>query len=271
MLATLREGRTLKKYGVKASRLQAYFEVNPDYAREALPLIDANAKAARLRKGAPRRALTHCKHGHPFSGDNVYFAPGRNERKCWTCVRRRDKAPKAPSQEQIQQVTAALNAGKTIKEICWGLVNDRKVCVPILGFRKLKLHRELNPDYNRFVVAAMADHNSKGQQRRFNPVRYRIAIVRGQNEDFRKILAMVPRTLANRDDIAASVFEDLMNGRLQRDQVKLRLPGYIATQNAMFPVMFRKFGSSPLVSLDDVLFEDGTTTRGDMISGGLWD
>jgi hypothetical protein len=76
--------------------------------------------------------------------------------------------PDPASQEQIRQVTAALNAGKTIKEICWGTVSDKKVNRPILNFRKLKLHRELNPDFNRFVVSAMADHNSKGQIRRFD-------------------------------------------------------------------------------------------------------
>jgi hypothetical protein len=39
----------------------------------------------------------------------------------------------------------------------------------------------------------------------------------------------------------------------------------------MFPTKFAKFGDRPLVSLDDVLFDGGTTTRGDTISRGLWD
>jgi hypothetical protein len=34
---------------------------------------------------------------------------------------------------------------------------------------------------------------------------------------------------------------------------------------------FAKFGNSLLVSLDEVLFDSGTTTRGDNVSHGLWD
>ena len=82
---------------------------------------------------------------------------------------------------------------------------------------------------------------------------------------------MVPERLANRDDIAASMLEDLVSGRLRRDQVRLRLPEYISIQNTVFPVMYRKFGNSRLVSLDEVMFEGGTTTRGDTVSHGLWD
>jgi hypothetical protein len=39
----------------------------------------------------------------------------------------------------------------------------------------------------------------------------------------------------------------------------------------MYPTKYRKFGGSPLVSLDEVLFDDGTATRGDTVSRGLWD
>jgi hypothetical protein len=271
MMIALREGRTLRLLGVTTPRLEAYFAAHPNYAREARPLIEANAKAARFRKGSLRRDLTHCKYGHPFSDDNIYRAPKRKERKCWACIRRRGNEPPPPTVDQVRRVTAAINAGKTIKEICWGTVGLQKVCTPILAFRKLKLHRKLNPDFDRFVLSAIADHNSKGQQRRFNPARFRIAIVRSQNDDFRKILAMVPERLANRDDIAASILEDLVSGRLRRDQVRLRLPEYISIQNTVFPVMYRKFGDSRLVSLDEVMFKDGTTTRGDTVSQGLWD
>jgi hypothetical protein len=34
--------------------------------------------------------MTHCKHGHPLSGDNLYLyvSHGRHERKCLTCHKR---------------------------------------------------------------------------------------------------------------------------------------------------------------------------------------
>jgi hypothetical protein len=37
-----------------------------------------------------------------------------------------------------------------------------------------------------------------------------------------------------------------------------------------FPTRYAKFGDSPLVSLDEALFDDGSTTRGDTVSRGLW-
>jgi hypothetical protein len=82
---------------------------------------------------------------------------------------------------------------------------------------------------------------------------------------------MLPQRLANRDEIAASIFLALTSGTLQRDQAKLRLPEFITATNRMFPTMFAKFGDSPLVSLDEMMFDDGSTTRGDTVSCGLWD
>lgn len=32
---------------------------------------------------------THCKHGHPLSGDNLYTPPGTNKRHCKECNRQR--------------------------------------------------------------------------------------------------------------------------------------------------------------------------------------
>jgi hypothetical protein len=41
--------------------------------------------------------------------------------------------------------------------------------------------------------------------------------------------------------------------------------------NGLFPTKYAEFGNSPLVSLDEVMFEDGSTTRGDAVSRGLQD
>jgi hypothetical protein len=72
MMVALRGGGTLNKFGVRAPRLEIYFNAHPGYALEARPLIEANAKAALLRKGARFRNQanqTHCMRGHPLSGD----------------------------------------------------------------------------------------------------------------------------------------------------------------------------------------------------------
>ena len=101
--------------------------------------------------------------------------------------------------------------------------------------------------------------------------RRRNAAVRDQNNDYYKILAMLPANLPEKDAIVSLIFEDLLNGSLQREDVGARLKHYIAAQNGMFPTKYRKFGGRPLVSLDEQLFDDGLMTRGDTITRGLWD
>ena len=63
----------------------------------------------------------------------------------------------------------------------------------------------------------------------------------------------------------------MFDGSLKREDVKARIQTYITAHNRMFPTKYAKFGDSPLVSLDEVLFEDGSMTRGDTISRSLWD
>jgi hypothetical protein len=77
--------------------------------------------------------------------------------------------------------------------------------------------------------------------------------------------------LPDKDDVVSAVFEDLLTGALKREDVKARLQTYIVANNRLFPTKYAKFGNSPLFSLDEVMFEDGSMTRGDTVSRGLWD
>jgi hypothetical protein len=58
---------------------------------------------------------------------------------------------------------------------------------------------------------------------------------------------------------------------LAREEVPARVKAYVADLNKLYPPKYAKFGNSPLVSLDEVLFDAGSTTRGDNVSRGLWD
>jgi hypothetical protein len=252
---------------VTASRSTARF-IQSGGQRRRISKINGDAG-----KGARLRNASHCLNGHPFSGENLYIFPGGKEGKCITCMKLRYESPVPATAEQIQQVTAALNAGKTITQICWGKKDGRIIGTPILSFRKFKLHRRLNPDFEQFVLSATHDNNGRGQRRRYQPERVRIQIVRDQNADFQKIVDMTPAHLPPdvRNDIAQSIFLALFEGALQLDQVKGRVQRFVADHNRLFPTKYAKFGNSPLVSLDEVLFDDGWTTRGDNVSRGLWD
>lgn len=272
MMTALRAGETPRKFAVKPWRFEAYLQAHPEYAVEAKPLIETNAAAAQLRKCAKKRALTHCKHGHPLSGANLYLR-SNGTRRCLTCQHRRERHGKPANEIQIKHVTAALNAGKTITEICWGRIPGKPPVNRLVGFRNLRAYRELNPKFDEFVLAATARSNSRAQQRRHDPERARIATRRDEANDFYKILGMVPTRLPPhvRDDIAQTIILALLEGSLQRDQVRGRVQQFVRDQDRMFPTKFAKFGDSALLSLDEVMVDGGTATRGDTISRGLWD
>jgi hypothetical protein len=67
------------------------------------------------------------------------------------------------------------------------------------------------------------------------------------------------------------MFEDMLSGSLKREEVPSRLKNYVAEFNRMFPTKYAKFGNGQLLSLDEVMFDDGTSTRGDNVSRNLWD
>jgi hypothetical protein len=273
MMVALREGRTLKKFGVKAPRLEAYFAAHLDYAREARPLITANATAARLRKGDSLRTTTHCRAGlHLMTADNV-FADGTHGRKhCLAC--RRTSSAYAPlmSVGVAQKVKGALEAGASLSQITSGKLigggkKDRSFV--ITSFKIIKRYRRENPDFDRFVVGAIADSNSVGQKMRRQ--RKQNETKREEINDYHRIRAMLPAGFPDKDDVVSAIFEDLLAGCLKRDEIRARVSHYVAAHNRMFPTNFAKFGDRPLVSLDEAMFDDGATTRGDTVSRSLWD
>jgi hypothetical protein len=82
---------------------------------------------------------------------------------------------------------------------------------------------------------------------------------------------MLPAGFPDKDDVVSDIFEALLDGSLQREGVKSRVSHYVAAHNRRYPTKYAKFGNSPLLSPDEVLFDDGATTRGDTVSRGLWD
>ena len=50
-----------------------------------------------------------------------------------------------------------------------------------------------------------------------------------------------------------------------------RIKIYVAELKRLYPTKYAKFGDARLVSLDEVMFDDGTATMGDTVSRGLWD
>lgn len=54
--------------------------VNPKHLEAVLPIVNTH-------RGYTNATKTHCPHGHPYSGENLYISP-RGNRQCRECVRR---------------------------------------------------------------------------------------------------------------------------------------------------------------------------------------
>jgi hypothetical protein len=134
-------------------------------------------------------------------------------------------------------------------------------------------YRRENPKFDRFIAETIANNNSRGQQIRYARARTRAqtATRRDEANDYQKIRALFPANFPGRDDAAHDLFVAMFEGALKREDVKGRVKQFITAHYRMFPTSYAKFGDRPLVSLDEVLFEDGSTTRGDTVSLGLWD
>jgi hypothetical protein len=82
---------------------------------------------------------------------------------------------------------------------------------------------------------------------------------------------MVPQGLPPdvRDDIVQSIFMALLEGSLQRNQVKERIRQFVTAHNR--EANKHGVGKYGLRSLDAPIFDDGSGSLGDRISRGLWD
>jgi hypothetical protein len=262
MMEALRRGETLRQFSVKRTVLEAYFDANQRYAAEARPLIEGNLKAIYLRRCSCRSDKTHCINGHSFAvhGRITTFKTWAH-RQCRACELMRNKRGGTVKADVIEKVRARLAAKASLSSFTTGGKSGY-----LVKFSTLARYRRENPDFDRLVVDITKDSNRRAQQRR----RYKIKTdaVREQNNDYFKVRAMVPATNPHRDDIVNRIFEDLLSGFLKREDVSSRIKVYITEMNRLYPTKYAKFGDSPLLSLDEMLFDDGTATRGDNVSRG---
>jgi hypothetical protein len=123
---------------------------------------------------------------------------------------------------------------------------------------KFYQQRRLDPEFNRFVLDAIAKRIGT-----LNPV---LAVAAGTFKyewdpgDPEFIRAMLPEYFPDKDVVVNEVIVSLLEGRLDRSQIGQKIRWYIKAHYRAFPTNFAKFGNSRLVSLDEVLFEDGTAT-----------
>jgi hypothetical protein len=280
----LRDGRTLRritgggKFGRAIASLTGFkkhCKLNPEWGIEARRLAAINAKAADSAKGAYGRSMTVCRRGlHPLTADNILY--DGKMRRCRECRRLNNLRAPVMEPSVVLAVTRALEGGATLGQICQGKpvgggkVNRKLV---LTRYKVLKRHRQGHPEFDRFVIQATAQNNFIGQRIRYARERRlaQSAAKRRETNDYLKIWEMVPAYLPGREDIAQDIFVALLEKSLKLEDVAARLKWYEREHEKKFPTRFAKFGDSPLVSLDEQLFDDGGTTRGDTVCRTLWD
>jgi hypothetical protein len=116
ILVGLRDGKTPRELWTTPDLVKSYCAVHPEYAREALPLMEANIKAAALRKGAHLRNRPHCINGHSLSehGRVAIRGKGYNNRQCRECERMRNQRGNRMKADVLVRVTARITAGSSI-------------------------------------------------------------------------------------------------------------------------------------------------------------
>jgi hypothetical protein len=276
MMIGLRGGSTLRHFSVKAPKFEAYCAAHPDYAHEALPLLDANKKAAFKRRGVRFRELTHCRHGHPFSEARIRHYKGWTVRDCVRCEEIRRAKGGIMKPEALAKVKAAFERGATVNQILHGRPAgggsvDRSL--RIVDSAAFYRYRRENPEFDSFIAETIANNTSRGQRIRYARERTRAQTATRRNEanDYQKILAMFPANFPGRDDAAHDLFVAVFEKSLKREDVQAHVKQFITAHNRMFPTDYATFAGRRLLSLDARLFEDGATTLGDTISRGLWD
>jgi len=233
----------------------AYSEWGAEAKRFAI--INANILKS-VNSAKRKRTQEVCLKGlHPMKGDNLMIHKGR--RACLACWRHHASHPPINSiLPVLDQIKDDLRRGISLGQICQGRpTGGGKIDRSLMRVRPnvFYRYRELNPDFDKFVLEALAGSNSRGQKIRWT--RVHTASVRDNNNDYYRIRGMIPGQNPHRDDIVARIFEDLLGGTLKRAEISSRIKVYIAELNRLYPTKYAKFGDSPLVSLDEALFDDG--------------
>ncbi|QDF38265.1 hypothetical protein FJN17_12180 [Bradyrhizobium symbiodeficiens] len=244
---------------VSYERFKKHCELDPEWGAEAWQISRKNCNAG---KSARFRAMTHCKRGHPLAGASRYQMDGYIARHCRICRAMRARRPAAVTSLQKAKVVELLKRRTPISHFTSG----SGFVVSHVTFTHL---RQVDAEINSLALVVLDGAVARGQKLRWSRLRNQVR--REQENDYFKIRAMLPAGLPGRDDVVSLIFEDLLTGTLKREDVRSRIRGYIAAHNQTFATKYRKFGDSPLLSLDEAIFDDGSGTRGDNVSRGLWD
>ena len=259
-------------YMCSLDRLKTHCDLNPAWAEEARQL---SAKTTNRRKSTNcwLTNLTICKNGmHAMTPDNIKVATwGR--RLCKACYEANMRRAKPLSDETKAKIIRAVDAGATMSQLAHGKLPGGKRTSSLAPHKNIMFTRQLDPEFNAFLSSRLPINTQKSRSRSFaiRHTRAQTSAARQEANDYHAILDMIPAGNPHRDDVVSRIFEDMLSGTLKREDVPRRISVYVAELNRVYPTKYAKFGDGQLFSLDEVMFDGGSSTRGDYVCRGLWD
>jgi hypothetical protein len=257
---------------VGAKKFKKHCSMFPTWGKKAIQMADKNTKAADLLK-SPKLYRRSCKHGHSLDEGRIYFKYGYVCRRCRKCDKIRNDNAGLVRPEVAARIAAALRNGATINQIIHGRPagggrRDRSLVLvyPPAFYR----YRRENPNFDKLVLGYIENRILSKP----NPV---LDVPPGTYKydwhpsDQQFIEALLPANFPEKEVVVQEIIVSLLEGRLDRSQIRDKVRWFIRDQNVLFPTKYRTFGNSRLLSLDDTPSSDSSTTFGDMVSVGLWD
>lgn len=268
-----------------AAAFYKHCELHPEWGTRALDLIERNRKLADSRKGKKiyTETATHCRRGHLLAEGLIIDKRGK--RYCRLCnldtVRRGAKVTPA----KIEQVRNAFITGMSAREIT-SPMGKRKSIVSVPTLRRLKVE---NPDiailqyqYARTVQARNMLSSLQAVVRidpgiikagSFDAAKpsAEIEVYIHRAGDVEWLYSLTPRYLPRsaRDEIVSNTFLELYERRIDREGVPACIKAMVTAHNRDNPMKAYGDIRSPL-PLDAPAYLDGTMTRVEIVSEGLW-
>ncbi|NUU40365.1 hypothetical protein [Tardiphaga robiniae] len=235
---------------VGQGQFDRYAKAHPDWSREVRALFDRNRS---INRGAQQRNKEFCLRGHSLADARVDFHEGRFKRTCRSCLREGHLLGKPMTDQTAQQVRIRLSEGSTLSELMGSPQNGKRDRSKYLvAANSLYLYRRSNPSFEAAIAPFIERNRERAKDRQRTHLR--TAVARRDVNDYDIISSMVPTSIERhmRDDIISTVFLDILEGRISKEQVKDRVRDYVRQQNKLF----RGFTKYAAPSLDAPAYFD---------------
>jgi hypothetical protein len=154
-----------------------------------------------------------------MTAENVFFDGTHGRRRCLACRRASSNHAVPISPEVAEQVRRALQAGASLTQVTAGRPaggGKRNPRLIIASFKKIRRHRREHPDFDQFVIEAIADSASASVGLRLSRQRRQNAAKRDEINDYHRIRTMLPPNFPGRHDVVSDIFEATLDGSLRR-------------------------------------------------------